>query len=221
MGVKDHRAYNERKLKDFLYYLPDYHEQAYKSAQDEIALTGEGNGDPFGAWLRATIDDDPPGTKVSHKVLTESVEVLRDEHWHLYMRLLPVYFSGPKSRPWLPDTWEEEARDNSSADRIAYRDYLEAIIHMMDHIEWRLPQFKIQTPKGERPMERLVVPVPSTARYQRASSRRKKRRDALDLVHEYREYLPAHMANRLAAQESGYSLKEIRVIVRQHDRGEL
>jgi hypothetical protein len=221
--VERFRQENERKLKQFLYFYADYWEQAYKSSQEEVARTNEGNGDIFGVWLRATIDD--PKIRASHKVLEEAVQYLKAKHWQLYMRIKPAFFSGPDSKPWLPETWKDEALHDSLPDQLAYKDYLESIVHMMDYIEARLPQFQFLDPRTaeQKPLQRLKMPkhLPDISQYERRSSRRPRRKEALEKVLEYREDLPDHIAIQLAAQHTGYSAKEIRVIIRQHNQGRL
>jgi hypothetical protein len=215
------RAENERKLKTFLYYRADYWEQAYRTGADEVATTGEG-GDIFGSWMRATIDN--PKVRASHKVLEESVEYLKKKHRLLHLRLMPAFFNGPDSKPWLPDTWRDEAEEGSEPDKLAWEDYLKSIVYMMEYIEARLPQFSYTNAKGEiKPMLRLHLPesLPSTAITQRARPARAKRKDALKKCQEYMETIPRHLAIQLAAQHTGYSAKEIRVILRQYEKGEL
>ncbi len=216
------RAYNERKLKDWLYHCPDFHEQNYKNMTDEIATTDQGERDVIGAWIRKVVDDDPPNTRNSHQVLTEAVEYLKAKHWRLYMRLMPAYFYGLDSEPWLPDIWEAEAQEGSLPDELAHADYLESIIHMMDFVEARIVQFTRTDEEGRgQPLEKLTVPVPSTVRYERRTKLKKRRREALETVQKYRQDLDDTVAVRLAAATCGYSEKEIRVIIRQYDQGKL
>lgn len=222
LSVEKFRAYNERKLKDWLYHISDYHEQAYKATQDEVARTDEGEGDVIGVWVRKVLDDDPPGTRNSHTILTDATGYLKAKHWPLYMRLMPAFFNGVASEPWLPEIWESEGADGSLPDSMAYQDYLEAIVYMMDYIETRLPLYKRTDETGYGlPMSKLTVPVPSTVRYRRRSTLRKRRRDALELVQKYRQDLEDAVAIRLAAAHSGYSEKEIRTLIRQYDKGKL
>lgn len=216
------RSYNERKLKDWLYYLPDYHEAAYRSGQEEVVDESGGEGDVFGRWIRATVDDDPPNSRASHTVLLEAVEFLKAKRWGLYQRLKPAFFNGVTSRPWLPDVWQSEAEAGSVPDQFAWADYLDAIEFMADYVEARLPQFRRTDESGPGlPLQKLAVPVPSTAQFRRESPRRSTRRKVAEKVNEYRQDLEDPVAIALAASETGYSTKEVRVIMRQQAEGKL
>ncbi len=217
------RAYNERKLKDWLYHMPDFHEQSYTATMDEVAtISADSEAPVIGVWVRKTIDDDPPNTRASHIVLTEAVSHLQHRHNHLWMRLKTAYFNGLDSQPWLPDIWESEASAGSLPDKMAHKDYIEAIVHLMDYIEARIGNFNRTDEAGYgEPLEKLTVPVPSTVRYQRRSSFRKRRREALEKAQEYRQDMKDATAIRVAAAECGYTEKEIRVILRQYDEGRL
>jgi hypothetical protein len=133
----------------------------------------------------------------------EAVKRLQQERPQLYMRLVPVYFADDPN-PTLPDRWREEA-SNSRGARLALTEWSKAVDFMHSYLKERLgsdDRLKVYTPEWvER--TRLRRPV------------KPRRAEALATYYRHLERHDRSTAVRLTAQQTGYSVGNVRVIIRQ------
>lgn len=226
------RNYNRRRLVDFLEFYREFHEAGYVSPTGTFgddAFAGDGRsqveGMPLSPLLVQIMDD--PDAWASLGVLFGAVDELRRRKWPLYMRLGPAYFF-PNANPELPRVWASEAVNGSVADGLAHQDYADALDYMLQNVEHYLPLHRRHervdpddASKGYRPKEppepllKLKVIVPLRDRRGKKVAVKTRRREALESYYEYAQDHGRAEAVTLAAEKTGYSRKEIRVIVRQ------
>lgn len=217
--------YNRRKIREWLYYFRDLFEEGYVASGVPVEGSG-GEGrldllDPARMDRMQSVDQ-----SVSHKVLLAAKDALQRRRWALYMRISTAYFVDDPN-PGLPDVWEDEAKHASLADRLAWTDHEAALDFLADFVEEELPRWARTDEGGEvvldeegrpKPRRKLTVEVPIRVRGERARWRKQRRAAALELFYVLRQDLRKGDAIRLAAKRTGYSTKEVRVIVRKAER---
>lgn len=225
--TKRFRAYNRRRLLDFLIFYRDFHDLGYVSpagtyGDDALAIKGGEtlSGMPLSPMLMKIMED--PNARSSHEVLHAAVDELYCREWPLYMRLGPAYFFS-ETNPDLPDVWASGAASGSLADRLAHEDHGDAIKLLMEVVERELPRrerFECEDrndPESSwrrtgEPLRKLKVIVPLWERRGRRVEKKLRRRNALEAYHEHRQDCSDAEAVRRAAKDTGYSQKEIRKI---------
>ena len=223
--IQARKADNRRRFLDFLYFYRDFHEPGYVSPsgaygeQGPLAVGGDESVDgmPLSPQLLKIMDD--PHAWASFQVCNSAVDELYRRRWRLYSRLGPVYF-WEGCNPEKPEAWASEALNGSLPDKLAKEDFDEAIDYMLMHVEHYLPKHTRVTEKGETvSIRKLKIIVPLRERRGKKVKIKVKRRKALELFHHYYQDMEKKDAVQRTSAETGYSPKEVRVIVKQDEEG--